>query len=335
MAVRSLAVAGRRIRATPRRRAPRSIDDRSWRWVDLRPGARADAGAERPAARSTCSAMSFHNVTWAGGQRDLDAGRLRALRGRCPTTRCSAPGSSTPTVFALGAVAGQMVLGFVLALLCSRVDARPGALPRDLHPADPDPRHRHRRHLEADAQLRFRPRQPGDRPRRPRAARLARRPGDGAALASSSSTSGTGRRSASCCSWPASNPCRRTSTRRRKIDGASAWQELVYVTLPMMMPTILVTFAFRLVLAFKVFDEVYLLTERRPGHRDRGGQLHALPALLHRGPRGLRRRHGGRGDLPRLAAARRGALGAQAHGGGAHERARPVGAARAGVASRS
>ena len=33
----------------------------------------------------------------------------------------------------------------------------------------------------------------------------------------------------------------------------------------MMLPTILVTFAFRLVLAFKVFDEVYLLTSGGPG----------------------------------------------------------------------
>jgi multiple sugar transport system permease protein len=50
-----------------------------------------------------------------------------------------------------------------------------------------------------------------------------------------------------------------------KIDGASAWQELRFVTLPLMVPTILVTFAFRLVLAFKVFDEVYLLTSGGPG----------------------------------------------------------------------
>lgn len=50
-----------------------------------------------------------------------------------------------------------------------------------------------------------------------------------------------------------------------QIDGASAWQELVHVTLPLMMPTIMVTFAFRLVLAFKVFDEVYLLTAGGPG----------------------------------------------------------------------
>jgi multiple sugar transport system permease protein len=50
-----------------------------------------------------------------------------------------------------------------------------------------------------------------------------------------------------------------------KIDGASAWQELRLVTLPLMIPTIVVTFAFRLVLAFKVFDEVYLLTNGGPG----------------------------------------------------------------------
>ena len=50
-----------------------------------------------------------------------------------------------------------------------------------------------------------------------------------------------------------------------RIDGATIWQELVYVTLPMMLPTIVVTFAFRLILAFKVFDEVYLLTSGGPG----------------------------------------------------------------------
>jgi len=50
-----------------------------------------------------------------------------------------------------------------------------------------------------------------------------------------------------------------------KIDGATIWQELRYITLPMMLPTIMVTFAFRLVTAFKVFDEVYLLTGGGPG----------------------------------------------------------------------
>jgi len=50
-----------------------------------------------------------------------------------------------------------------------------------------------------------------------------------------------------------------------KVDGAGPWAELRHVTLPMMMPTIAVTFAFRLIVAFKVFDEVYLLTGGGPG----------------------------------------------------------------------
>ena len=50
-----------------------------------------------------------------------------------------------------------------------------------------------------------------------------------------------------------------------RVDGASPWQELVHVTLPMMLPTIVVTLIFRLIVAFKVFDEVYLLTGGGPG----------------------------------------------------------------------
>ena len=50
-----------------------------------------------------------------------------------------------------------------------------------------------------------------------------------------------------------------------KIDGATIRQELAFITVPMMLPTIMVTFAFRLVTAFKVFDEVYLLTGGGPG----------------------------------------------------------------------
>jgi multiple sugar transport system permease protein len=49
-----------------------------------------------------------------------------------------------------------------------------------------------------------------------------------------------------------------------RIDGATWWQELRYITLPLMAPAILVTFAFRLVIAFKVFDEIYLLTGGGP-----------------------------------------------------------------------
>lgn len=50
-----------------------------------------------------------------------------------------------------------------------------------------------------------------------------------------------------------------------KIDGASRWQQLRHITLPLMLPTIAVTFVFRMILAFKVFDEIYLLTGGGPG----------------------------------------------------------------------
>ncbi|MBL8697817.1 MAG: sugar ABC transporter permease [Alphaproteobacteria bacterium] len=50
-----------------------------------------------------------------------------------------------------------------------------------------------------------------------------------------------------------------------RVDGATGWQELAWITLPLMLPAILVTFAFRLIVAFKVFDEVYLLTGGGPG----------------------------------------------------------------------
>lgn len=50
-----------------------------------------------------------------------------------------------------------------------------------------------------------------------------------------------------------------------RIDGATAWQEFLGVTLPLLWPAIWVTFAFRAVIAFKIFDEIYLLTGGGPG----------------------------------------------------------------------
>ena len=50
-----------------------------------------------------------------------------------------------------------------------------------------------------------------------------------------------------------------------KTDGASGWQILRYITLPLMIPALVVTFIFRMILAFKVFDEIYLLTGGGPG----------------------------------------------------------------------
>lgn len=51
-----------------------------------------------------------------------------------------------------------------------------------------------------------------------------------------------------------------------KIDGASAWQELIYITLPSILPVLAVTTAFRAVDAFtKIFDIVYMTTGGGPG----------------------------------------------------------------------
>ena len=49
------------------------------------------------------------------------------------------------------------------------------------------------------------------------------------------------------------------------VDGASRWQTLRLVTIPLLLPAIIVAFLFRAILAFKVFDEVYLLTSGGPG----------------------------------------------------------------------
>src|SRR4051812_12565512 len=50
-----------------------------------------------------------------------------------------------------------------------------------------------------------------------------------------------------------------------RVDGAGRWQLLRYVTLPLLLPAITVALLFRSILAFKAFDEVYLLTGGGPG----------------------------------------------------------------------
>jgi len=50
-----------------------------------------------------------------------------------------------------------------------------------------------------------------------------------------------------------------------RVDGATFLQELRYVTLPLMLPTIVVTLLFRIMVSVKVFDEIYLLTGGGPG----------------------------------------------------------------------
>ena len=70
-----------------------------------------------------------------------------------------------------------------------------------------------------------------------------------------------------------------------QIDGAGAWRTFRRITLPLLMPAIFTTFVFRAIIAFKVFDEVYLSTcgfdhIRQPETEDAGGlPLHQTPQI--------------------------------------------------------
>jgi len=50
------------------------------------------------------------------------------------------------------------------------------------------------------------------------------------------------------------------------VDGASVWQRFWYITLPLMMPTLIVAAMLRLMDLLKVIDIVYVMTGGGPGH---------------------------------------------------------------------
>jgi len=49
------------------------------------------------------------------------------------------------------------------------------------------------------------------------------------------------------------------------IDGASGWQKVTHITLPMLKPVIIATFVLGCILTFKVFDLVWIITKGGPG----------------------------------------------------------------------
>ena len=61
------------------------------------------------------------------------------------------------------------------------------------------------------------------------------------------------------------------------IDGASGWQRFSRITVPMLMPAILVALMFRYVFAFRIFSEVWLLTGGGPAR-----QTEVLATYLYR-----------------------------------------------------
>lgn len=50
-----------------------------------------------------------------------------------------------------------------------------------------------------------------------------------------------------------------------RIDGATQWQQIVYIKIPLMMPVLIVTFLLRLIDAFKVLEVILVMTEGGPG----------------------------------------------------------------------
>lgn len=65
-----------------------------------------------------------------------------------------------------------------------------------------------------------------------------------------------------------------------RIDGASAWRQLRYVTLPLLQPAILVALIFRTLDAFRVFDLIYAMTSGGPGTSTESMALYTFNALL-------------------------------------------------------
>ena len=236
--------------------------DRIWRWITFGP-ALAMMLAMSVLPLANLFATSFYDVTWQAGSavwRPVGFAHYEALP-RDPLFRA---GLVNTTVFALGAVAGQMLLGFFLALLVSRatrgrvlyraIFVLPILIPGIVIGAIWKLMLNYDFGL-ANQVIGLVGLGPHDWLGDPRTALLSVIVVD---------------------IWHWTPFCfllflagleslPQDVFEATKIDGASAWQELVHVTIPMMMPTILVTFAFRLVLAFKVFDEVYLLTGGGPG----------------------------------------------------------------------
>ena len=183
-----------------------------------------------------------------------------------------------------------MVLGLRARAAREPRVARTRRLSHGVHPADPGARHRHRRDLEADVQLRLRRDQPAcsalDRP-----------------AAGTTGSAIARRRSPSVIvvdiwHWTpfvfllllaGLESCRRTCTRRRastarRLAGAALRHAAADAA------DALVTLAVPADRRVQGLRRGLPADRRRPGHRHRGGELHDLSPLLHRGPDGLRRR---------------------------------------------
>lgn len=57
----------------------------------------------------------------------------------------------------------------------------------------------------------------------------------------------------------------RSALEAARIDGASGWQQILYIKLPLMMPVLIVTALLRLIDAFKVLEVILVMTNGGPG----------------------------------------------------------------------
>ena len=57
----------------------------------------------------------------------------------------------------------------------------------------------------------------------------------------------------------------RSALEASRIDGATAWQQVIHIKLPLMMPVLIVTALLRLIDAFKVLEVILVMTNGGPG----------------------------------------------------------------------
>ena len=66
------------------------------------------------------------------------------------------------------------------------------------------------------------------------------------------------------------------------VDGASAWRAFWSITLPMIIPALVAIALLRLIMAFKLFDLVYALTQGGPGFDTTVGTFQIYRVALER-----------------------------------------------------
>ena len=293
-------------------------DDRIWRWAAFGPAlVLMVAMAVLPLANLFLT--SFYDVSWTGGQaRWTPVGLAHYPRAFDRSPAQGRGGQHDPVRHRRRRRAdGRSAFCWPSWSAASTAGASSSAPSSFSHPHS---RHRHRRDLEADAQLRFRAGEPGAGACRHPPARLARR-----------QVHGAGHRhrrrylALDAVLLPAFPRRPRIAAARHLRGGADRRRVALAGVSPGHHPAddpddpghLRLPPGHRLQGLRRGLPD----DQRRARHLDRSGQLHPLPALLHRGSRRLRLGDVGRGHLPRLAPAGHRPFGGTRRRGPGHERA--------------